>query len=89
MDGKMFGRLALVIVLAVAVTATAVHRARENPSDATRPSPTLRSETPRADPLRETLRRCQQIGEAATRDAGCLAAWDENRRRFLSSARRD
>ena len=51
MDGKMLARLALVIVLAVAVTATAVHRAREDLSEATRPSPTLRSETPRVDPL--------------------------------------
>ena len=85
-DGKMLGRLAFVMVLAVAATAAAVHRAREDLSEAARLSPTLRSETPRADPLRKRLRRCQQMGEAATRDSGCLAAWDENRRRFLSPA---
>ncbi len=86
MDGKMLGRLALVIVLAVAVTATAVQRARQDRPELTQP-PTLRSETPGAEPLRETLQRCHQMGEAATRNAGCLAAWDENRRRFLSPGR--
>ncbi|WP_202314646.1 putative entry exclusion protein TrbK-alt [Mesorhizobium sp. L-8-10] len=86
MDGKMLARLALVVVLAVAITATAVHRAREDLSEATRPPPTPRSETPRADPLRERLKRCRDLGEAATRAADCLAAWRENRHRFLAPA---
>ena len=86
MDGKMLGRLALVIVLAVAGRARAVQRARQDRPELTQP-PTLRSETPGAEPLRETLQRCHQMGEAATRNAGCLAAWDENRRRFLSPGR--
>ncbi|WP_444541759.1 putative entry exclusion protein TrbK-alt [Allosediminivita pacifica] len=29
------------------------------------------------------MRRCQQLGEAASSDADCLAAWAENRDRFL------
>ncbi|MBJ6722731.1 putative entry exclusion protein TrbK-alt, partial [Bacillus sp. PR5] len=40
-----------------------------------------------ADPLRETLRRCQQLGEAAASDAECLAAWAESRDRFLGRDR--
>jgi conjugative transfer region protein TrbK len=32
------------------------------------------------------LLRCQALGEAATRDAGCLALWAETRRRFLTLA---
>jgi conjugative transfer region protein TrbK len=32
------------------------------------------------------LQRCQSLGEAATRDAGCLALWAETRRRFLTPA---
>jgi conjugative transfer region protein TrbK len=83
MDGKMFARLAAVIAIAVAVTAAAIHLAREGNSSDARPSPAV-AETPRNNPLRETLRRCQQMGETATRDPECLAAWDENRRRFLS-----
>ena len=34
-------------------------------------------------PLRQSLRRCQQLGEAAVNDPGCLATWAENRDRFL------
>ena len=40
-----------------------------------------------ADPLRATLRRCQLAGQAAGSDPGCLAAWAENRRRFLGLGR--
>lgn len=85
MDGKMFARLAAVIAIAVAVTAAAIHLARDESSTASKPSPAA-AEAPRTDPLRETLRRCQQMGESATRDTQCLAAWHENRRRFLSPA---
>ncbi|RWJ31958.1 putative entry exclusion protein TrbK-alt [Mesorhizobium sp.] len=85
MDGKMFVRLAVVIAIAVAATAAAIHLARDESSTAARPSPAA-AEAPRTDPLRATLRRCQQMGEPATRDTRCLAAWDQNRRRFLSPA---
>jgi conjugative transfer region protein TrbK len=47
---------------------------------APRPASVLQSP---ADPLRITLRRCQQLGEAAASDADCLAAWAESRDRFL------
>ena len=30
-----------------------------------------------------SLRRCQQLGEAAENDPACLATWAENRDRFL------
>ena len=36
-----------------------------------------------ADPLRQSLRHCQRLGEAAVNDPGCLATWAENRDRFL------
>jgi conjugative transfer region protein TrbK len=85
MDGKMLGRLVAVIAIAVAVTAAAVHLARDEKL-AAQSVPPAATEPLRTDPLRDTLRRCQQIGEAATRDQDCLAAWDENRRRFLSPA---
>lgn len=37
--------------------------------------------------LRDSLRRCQQLGEAAASDADCLAAWAESRDRFLGRDR--
>lgn len=84
MDGWVFARLAAVIIVAVAVTAAAIHLVRNENSSGPQSSPPTATKTPRTDPVRETLQRCRQLGEAATRDAECLAAWDENRRRFLS-----
>jgi conjugative transfer region protein TrbK len=37
------------------------------------------------DPLGAELARCRAIGMAALEDAGCKAAWAENRRRFLAA----
>lgn len=41
-----------------------------------------------ADPLRAELLRCNGIGQAALEDAGCRAAWDQNRRRFFGAPNR-
>ncbi|WP_176074677.1 putative entry exclusion protein TrbK-alt [Brucella intermedia] len=80
MDGKMLARLGAVVFVAIAVTATAIDMARKDEPSAPPAAPALQ---PQADPLRETLRHCQQLGEAAASDAGCLAAWAESRDRFL------
>ena len=84
MDGWAFARLAAVIIVAVAATAAAIHIARESAPADTSSSVSTTSEAQRTDPLRATLQRCHALGEPATRDADCLAAWDENRQRFLS-----
>lgn len=85
MHGKMLARIALIIVLALAMTAEAIHRAREDLSAAIPPA-AAGADAARPSALGDALKRCQQMGEAATRDAGCLDTWDENRRRFLSPA---
>lgn len=46
---------------------------------------TLSTDLP-TDPLQARLRSCQLSGQAAGSDPGCLAAWAENRRRFLGHA---
>jgi conjugative transfer region protein TrbK len=84
MDGKMLARLGAVVFIAIALTATAIDMVRKDEPFAPRPAPALQ---PPADPLRETLRRCQQLGEAAARDADCLAAWAQSRDRFLGRDR--
>lgn len=86
MDGKMLARLGAVVFVAIAVTATAIDMARKDEPPGPRSAPVLQ---PPADPLRETLRRCQQLGEAAASDADCLAAWAESRDRFLGRDRRE
>lgn len=80
MDGKMLARLGAVVFIAIALTVTAIDMARKDEPSAPPSAPAFQ---PPADPLRETLRRCQQLGEAAASDAGCLAAWAGSRDRFL------
>jgi conjugative transfer region protein TrbK len=43
---------------------------------------------PQTSPILEQteLQRCQALGEAAAKDAACLALWAEIRRRFLTPA---
>lgn len=81
MDGKTLARIAAVVFVALAITATAVemNRKEEKPVAATLPAP-----APSApNPLREGLRRCQGLGEAALRDRNCLRLWAEQRDHFL------
>lgn len=83
MDGKMLARLAAVVFVAIAITATAIEMTR------TEEPPTSRSAVsaePARDPLREKQRRCQRLGEAAASDPECLRVWAESRDRFLGRA---
>jgi len=80
MDGKMLARLGAVVFVAIAITATVIEMTRQEQPAQVRTAPDLQ---PPADPLRAALRRCQQLGEAAANDPGCLATWAESRDRFL------
>ncbi|MGX8009053.1 putative entry exclusion protein TrbK-alt [Mesorhizobium sp. ORM8.1] len=81
MDGKIFARLLAVIFVAVAVTATALEMTRKQESQ---PGTATAVPAPSGpDPLRENLRHCQGLGEAALRDSDCLRLWAEQRDRFL------
>ena len=80
MEGKVLARIGAIVFVAIAITATVIEMTRE---EAPVPASTAPALQPPADPLRATLRRCQQLGEAAASDADCLAAWAENRDRFL------
>ena len=82
MDGKMLARLGAVVFVAVAITATAIELSRKGEELPARPE--RPAGTSSADPLRDELRRCQRLGEAATRDPACLRAWADNRERFLA-----
>lgn len=80
MEGKVLARIAAIVFVAIAITATVIEVTRE---EGPAPASTAPALQPPAAPLRATLRRCQQLGEAAASDADCLAAWTENRDRFL------
>ncbi len=80
MDGKMLARLAPVIFVAVAITATVIELTRKDEDPASAPGHLAQRER---DPLREGQRRCQQLGQKAAEDAECLRIWAETRDRFL------
>jgi conjugative transfer region protein TrbK len=83
MDGAMLARIGAIIFIAFAITA-AVLELRDDKRPA-HTDFTIHAARPSAsDPLHAELLRCQQLGEAATRDSDCLKAWAESRRRFLS-----
>lgn len=79
----MLARLGAVAFVAVAITAAAVEMTlkEEPPEDfSTRVIESQR------DPLRGDQRRCQQLGQQAASDTGCLRIWAETRDRFLGSS---
>ena len=80
MDGKVLARIAAIIFVAVAITATIIEMTRE---EKTGPAPAAPTFQPAADSLRLEQRRCQELGEAAANDATCLRVWAETRDRFL------
>jgi len=84
MNGTILARIAAIVFVAFAITATVLAlREGRRPAAVTTAPPAVK-ERNAADPLQAELRRCQALGEAATRDSECLAAWAESRRRFLS-----
>jgi len=83
MDGKMLARLGAIVLAAVAITATVAELTRKDEAPASSP---VRPPQTERDPRREGQRRCQQLGEAAAKDAACLRVWAEARDRFLGRA---
>jgi conjugative transfer region protein TrbK len=80
MDGKMLARLCAVVFIAIAITATVVEMTRKEDAPA---SPSARALQPERDPLRESQRQCQRLGQRAAEDPECLRTWAETRDRFL------
>lgn len=74
------GRALGFVFVAVAIVAAAVHFAQDAPSARQQPAEAPAS----ADPLASEMLRCQALAMAAKDDAGCEAAWAENRRRFFT-----
>jgi len=80
MDGKMLARLAAIVFVAIAITASLIEMSRKD-----EPMPVVSAPVaqPSDDPMRTDLRRCQQLGRAAVDDEHCLATWQKTRDRFL------
>lgn len=84
MEGSVLARIAAIVFVAIAITAALLEMGRDEAGQATRPAVLP---VPEADPLRAEQRRCQELGEAAASDPGCLAVWAETRDRFLGRDR--
>ena len=80
MEGKVLARIAAIVFVAIAITATVIEVTREEGPAPVSSAPALQSSV---DPLRATLRRCQQLGQAAASDTDCMRIWAESRDRFL------
>ncbi len=74
----MLARIGAVVFVAIAITATVIDMTRQEEPPSVSALPALQ---PSTDPLRATLRRCQQLGEASSNEAECLAAWAQSRDR--------
>lgn len=81
MSPKTLARIGAVAFVAVAITATAIQM-RDAPAQAPDKA-VAAARAAGADPLRSELARCQSLGQDGARDADCLRAWSESRRRFL------
>ncbi|MBZ9822027.1 putative entry exclusion protein TrbK-alt [Mesorhizobium sp. CA4] len=86
MDGKTLARVVAVVFVAVAMTATALEMSRKEDKRVGEGPRTAAASVP--NPLRDGLRRCQSLGEAALRDDGCARLWAEQRDRFLGLDKR-
>jgi conjugative transfer region protein TrbK len=73
-------RAAGFALVVTAMVATAIHLGRHE--SAPRPAGTIVA--PQTDPLAHEITRCEALGMAAGQDAGCEAAWAENRQRFFT-----
>lgn len=85
MNVRLPARIGAFACLGVAI-AMGLLALRDEPKPASSP-PSLSTDLP-TDPLQAKLRSCQLAGQAAGSDPGCLAAWAENRRRFLGKRSR-
>ncbi len=86
LDRRVVRRTALVFGVGAALCGLAALLAVKEGRELHASAPVVQSVP--ADPLLAEMRRCQLLGEPGAHDAGCLAAWAENRRRFLEVDRR-
>ena len=83
MGGKHHAQIGAMVFVTLSITVALLGLGTKDsaPTDAVLTAPALSADT---DPMARELQHCQMIGEAGARDAACLAAWAENRRRFLT-----
>lgn len=81
MDNRFLIRLGAGMFAIFALVLISIEMTRE---DDTADEPAITRQGTLPDPLRKDLRRCLDLGEAATRDAICRQLWARERERFLT-----
>ncbi len=87
-DAKAIRRALALGGVGVALIAAAVLMAGKNDEDGFRVRSSTLATAPAENPLAAEFARCNGLGNAAVDDAGCRAAWAENRRRFFGGRAR-
>ncbi len=82
-DAKAVRRALVLGGVGVGLIAAAVVMAGKEDEDGLRVRSSTLAPAPVQDPLAAEFARCNGLGTAAADDAGCRAAWAENRRRFF------
>ncbi len=82
-DAKAIRRALVLGALGAALIAAAVVMDGKEDADAFRERSSTLVAAPAENPLAAEFARCNGLGNAAVDDAGCRAAWAENRRRFF------
>jgi len=82
-DAKAVRRALVLGALGAALIAAAVVMAGKEDEDGLRVRSSTLVAAPAENPLAAEFARCNGLGNAAVDDAGCRAAWAENRRRFF------
>lgn len=83
-DPRRILRVVAVAVVGVTLFATGLWILRDDSGETGGSAVTRQAIS--AGPVRAALQRCNDLGSAALDDAGCRAAWAENRRRFFGSS---
>jgi conjugative transfer region protein TrbK len=84
MTGKNLARIGAAAFVGIAITVAAIE-ASHVPEPV---APLNLAEHSDVDPLRRTLIYCSALGERGGENQACLAAWAENRHRFLAPGSR-
>lgn len=87
-DAKAIRRALVLGALGAALIAAVVVMAGKEDEDGLRVRSSTLTSGPAENPLAAEFARCNGLGTAAADDAGCRAAWAENRRRFFGDRAR-
>jgi conjugative transfer region protein TrbK len=86
MSRSLLGKILMLLSATMILVLIVIGATSEVSQDGQGSAASLSPNTSTRNPQHAEFPRCQALGEAATKDAACLALWAETRRRFLTPA---